>query len=263
MHFNCMLLKRKYFMIFKWLSSFFLFIFFQYPIFSQVVNIENKRFLNDTNGWVGRVDFGFNLTQNTQQIITFNNSVRAQYQKNKSRFLILNELNFIQAAGKDFVNSGFQHFRYSYKVKERITAESFVQTQYNPILRLNLRFLIGAGPRFKLIKKERFKLYAATLYMYEYEEILKSATNYDHRLSSYVTFAWSISKQMEWTATTFYQPNIQNFSDYRIAHDGALEIAISKHFSFLLNTNVLFDTKQPEGIPELTYTIKNGVSFKF
>ncbi len=241
----------------------FLLIGFYCPAFSQVVNIENKRFLNDTNGWVGRVDFGFNLTQNTQQIITFNNSVRVQYQKNKSRFLVLNDLNFIQAAGKDFVNTGFQHFRYSYKVKERITAESFVQTQYNPILRLNLRFLIGAGPRFKLFKKEKFKLYVATLYMYEYEEILNAIPNYDQRLSSYMTFAWSISKQIEWTSTTFYQPNIQNFSDYRIAHDGALEIGIGKHFSFIVNANVLIDTKQPEGIPELTYAIRNGLSFKF
>jgi hypothetical protein len=240
-----------------------LFFFFSITVFSQVVNIENKRFLNDSNGWVGRIDFGLNLTQNTKQIITFNNSLRAQYQKNRSRFLILNDLNFIQADGSDFINSGFQHFRYSYKCVEKVTAESFLQFQYNPVLRLKLRFLAGAGPRFRLVKNDRFRLYAAVLYMYEYEEIVKANINRDHRISSYVTFSWNISKNLEWTSTTFYQPNIQQFSDYRIAHDGNLEFTINKRFTFLLSTNILYDTKQPEGIPELTYAIRNGISVKF
>lgn len=230
---------------------------------AQVVNIENKRFLNDTNGWVGRTDFNFGLTKNTRQIVTLNNTIRVQYQKNKSRFLVLNDVGFIQAGGDNFVNSGFQHLRYSYKLKDRITLESFVQLQYNPVLRLKWRFLSGAGPRFKIIKKPAFKLYAAVLYMYEYEEIIMSPINRDHRFSSYLTFTWNLSKQLEWTSTTFYQPNIENFGDYRIAHDGSLEISLSKHITFLLSTNVLFDTKQPDGIPELTYAVRNGISFRF
>lgn len=230
---------------------------------AQVVNIETKRFLNDTNGWAGRTDFNFGITKNTRQIITLNNTIRVQYQKNRSRFLILNDIGFIQAGGDNFVNSGFQHLRYSYKLKERLTLEGFVQLQYNPVLRLKWRFLSGAGPRFKIVKKPGFKLYAATLYMYEYEEIFQAPINRDHRFSSYITFTWSISKQLEWTSTTFYQPNIKNFSDYRIAHDGSLEIALSKRITFLLSTNLLFDTKQPEGIPELTYAVRNGLSFRF
>jgi hypothetical protein len=45
-------------LIFK--GFFILFIFFAISLKSQVINIENKRFLNDTNGWVGNVDFNFN-----------------------------------------------------------------------------------------------------------------------------------------------------------------------------------------------------------
>jgi hypothetical protein len=231
--------------------------------FSQVINIENKRFLNDTNGFVGRIDFGLNLTQNTKQIFAFNNTIRMQYQKNRSRFLVLNDLNFVRADGNDFINSGFQHLRYSYKCNKRLAAESFLQFQYNPILRLKMRFLAGVGPRFKVIKSEKFRLYTAALYMYEYEEIIKAPINRDHRISSYITFSWMVAKHLEWTSTTFYQPNIQQFSDYRIAHDGSLEVTINRHLTFLFSTNLLYDTKQPEGIPELTYALRNGISVKF
>jgi len=47
----------------------------------QVINIENKRFLNDTNGWVGNTDFSFNVFNNTQQVLQFSNAIRVQYQK--------------------------------------------------------------------------------------------------------------------------------------------------------------------------------------
>ena len=52
---------------------------------AQVINIEGKRFMNDTNGWVGNADFNFNVFNNTQQVLQFSNTVRVQYQKNRRR----------------------------------------------------------------------------------------------------------------------------------------------------------------------------------
>src|SRR3989344_5207740 len=129
-------------------------LFICYRANAQIVNVESKRFLNDTNGWVGKVDFNFALTQNTQQMVAAGNNAHIQYQHNRHRFLILNDVNFVKAGTTDFVNAGFQHFRYNYKIIDRVTAEVFTQVQYNKILRLDLRFLSGVGPRFKLIKNK-------------------------------------------------------------------------------------------------------------
>jgi hypothetical protein len=35
--------------------------------------------------------------------------------------------------------------------------EAFTQTQYNPVLKLDFRYLIGAGPRLKVAKKRTRK----------------------------------------------------------------------------------------------------------
>ncbi len=231
---------------------------------AQVVNVESKRFLNDTNGWVGKVDLNFALTQNTEQMIAAGTNAHLQYQHNRHRFLVLNDVNFVKAGNTDFVNAGFQHFRYNYKIVDRITAEAFTQAQYNKILRLDLRFLSGVGPRFKLVKNKNVRLYLATLYMYEYEEITdeKKPTT-TNRLSSYLTFSISLGKNADLTSTTFYQPNIADFNDYRIANDTSFELTISKHLGFKTGFNLLYDTKQPVGIPELVYSLRNGLSFKF
>ena len=231
---------------------------------AQVINIENKRFMNDTNGWVGNIDFTCNVIQNTQQVISFSNAIRVQYQKNRSRFILLNDVNFIKAGNTNFVNAGYQHFRYNYKVNKYLTMEAFTQTQYNPVLKLDFRYLLGAGPRLKLVKRENVRIYLAALYMYEYDDIVNDAVNiYEHRISSYITGSFSLSKTVDFTTTTFYQPNIENTADYRIANDSGLEIHINKHLNFKSTFNLLYDTYQPSGIPDLVYSFRNGLSIKF
>lgn len=239
-------------------------LFFFASLPAQVINIESKRFLNDSNGWVGRADVNFSVIQNTQQFLSLGNNIHVQYQHNRSRFLFLNDISFIKAGSDDVVNSGFQHLRYNYKLNSILTAEAFTQVQYNKILRLNLRYLAGAGPRVKLIKKPNFKMYTACLYMYEYEEITGDSTiNRDNRLSAYISFTVMLGKIVELTSTTFYQPNLANTSDYRIANDSALEINIGKHLNYRTGFNLLYDTKQPYGVPNLVYQVKNGLSYKF
>ncbi len=231
---------------------------------AQVINIESKRFLNDTNGWVGVTDFSFNILQNTQQVLSFSNNFRIQYQKNKSRIIFLNDINFIKAGNTNFVNSGYQHIRYNFKINKHFTIEAFTQTQYNPVLRLNFRFLNGIGPRVKVLKTEKAKIYAAALYMYEYDDITNESQKiYEQRLSSYITFTFHFFKSIDISSTTFYQPNLGYINDYRIANDTGLEIFINKHLNYKTSFNLLYDTKQPIGVPELVYVLKNGLTLKF
>ncbi len=231
---------------------------------SQVINIEGKRFLNDTNGWVGNADFSFAAIQNTQQVLSFSNTLRVQYQKNRSRFILLNDINFIKAGKTDFVNAGYQHVRYNYKIHKRWTLEAFTQTQYNPVLRLDFRYLLGAGPRLRLLKREHARIYAAALYMYEFDDIKGDPADvHEHRISSYVTFTFLLFKNGELISTTFYQPKIGDASDYRIANDSSLEIHINKHLNFKSTFNLLYDTYQPAGVPSLVYNFRNGLSVKF
>lgn len=248
----------------KWIFNF-LFLITSVSFYkAQVINIENKRFLNDTNGWIGNTDFVFNLQQNTQQVMSFSNAMRIQYQKNKSRIIFINDISFIKAGKTNFVNSGYQHLRYNYKISKLLTIEAFTQTQYNPVLKLDFRYLMGAGPRIKLLKKENAKIYFASIYMYEYDDIANDAVNlYEHRISSYLTCTFNILKNVELVSTTFYQPNLQNLNDYRIANDSSLEIVINKHLNFKSTFNLLYDTYQPIGIPNLVYQLKNGLSVKF
>lgn len=235
----------------------------QVKITSQVINIESKRFLKDTNGLIGKADLNFNINQNIKQVMYLGINIHSQYVHNQHRIMAIGDLAFINAGTKDFVNSGYQHFRYNYKFSKFLTWETFVQAQYNRILLLDRRYLTGTGPRFKLIKQSNFRVYTAVLYMYEFQsQNNDSIQGFHNRISAYLTMSLSFNK-VEFSSTTFYQPNLANFNDHRIANDSSFEIIITNHFNFKVGFNLLYDTKQPIGIPALTYVLKNGLSYKF
>lgn len=230
---------------------------------SQVINIENKRFLKDTNGLVGKTDLNLSINQNIQQVIQSGTNVHAQYRKNRHRLLAITDLSFIKAGETDFVNAGYQHLRYSYKLSRLITWEFFVQAQYNRILLLDKRYLAGSGPRFKIVKREHLKLYAAGLYMYEYQcQNKETIEQYNHRLSFYLTFTIDY-KKLDVTSTIFYQPKIDEPANYRIANDSSFDVEITSHLYYKTGFNLLYDTRQPPGIPSLTYILRNGISYRF
>jgi hypothetical protein len=230
---------------------------------SQIINIESKRFLKDTNGFVGTISANFNVNQNTQQVLTFGLNQHIQYKHNRHRLLAISDIGFIKAGEKDFVNAGYQHLRYNYKIINVLTWEAFVQAQYNKVLLLDRRYLAGTGPRFRLLKKENVKMYTACLYMYEYQSQNNDSTEqYNNRLSAYITLSIGF-KKLEFTSTTFFQPNLADFNDHRVANDSSLDLPINKNLNFKVGFNLLYDTRQPPGIPELTYILKNGLSYKF
>lgn len=244
-------------------SLFTAFLLCSVSLMAQVINIETKRFLNDTNGFVGRSDLNFNINQNVQQVMSFGINVHAQYQYNKHRILGISDLAIIKGANQDFLNNGYQHLRYSYKIAKLITWENFLQAQYNLVLKLDKRYLAGSGPRFRVIKKKHFRLYAASLYMYEFQsQDQERIIQYNHRSSSYISFNIDYDK-FDFTTTGFYQPLLSDFNNYRIAIDSNLGITINTHFSFRVGFNMLYDTHQPPGIPDLVYGLRNGISLRF
>ncbi len=239
------------------------FVFTQCALFSQIINIESKRFLKDTNGFVGTTSANFSINQNISQVMNFGVNQHIQYKYNRSRLLSISDLVFIKAGKTDFVNAGYQHIRYNYKINALITWEVFLQAQYNRILLLDRRYLAGTGPRFRVLKKENVKIYTACLYMYEYQsQNNDSIEQYNNRLSAYVTLSIGF-KKMEFTSTTFYQPNLADLNNYRVANDSSFELGINKSLNFRAGFNLLYDTRQPIGIPALTYIFKNGLTYKF
>ncbi|MBS2013888.1 MAG: DUF481 domain-containing protein [Deltaproteobacteria bacterium] len=73
--------------------------------------------------------------------------------------------------GRTAVSKSFIHLRYDYELFYWLFPEAYVQQQQDKFQRLNVRELVGLGPRFVLSDDASLRIAVGTSYMFEYERI--------------------------------------------------------------------------------------------
>ncbi len=229
----------------------------------QVINIEGKRFEDPKHGWQGNVEFNFNLVQIQNQIIQGGNKFSIVHHDSLRNWMFVNDLNFVSANGQNLLNNGYQHLRYVYLKDSIVRPEAYAQTQFNQQLAIDFRFITGAGYRFRVIKKKTFFFYAGTSMMYEYEKNPHLSPENNIRNNTYVSFDFKEIKQIPFSVAIYYQPNIINTDDYRIATDIRLLFKNESNFCFKIDLEYVYDTYPPPGIQRAFYNLTNAITYSF
>lgn len=230
---------------------------------AQVVNIEGRRFANDTVPWTGYVNFRYNIAENTQRSLNLGINGALQHVRDKNTWFFINDIALNRVENNSFLNTGFQHLRYNYNRDQRWTGEAFAQTQYNKPLKLDLRTTLGAGYRFRVITSERYKMYVGSSMMLEYEKTTPGPEYMHPRSNTYASATGLLSDQMSVACIVYYQPRLFNAYDHRIMLEASVIIRATARLTLESRLNLLKDTHQPEGIPELTYSWVNMFGYRF
>jgi putative salt-induced outer membrane protein YdiY len=232
---------------------------------SQILNVESLRKVTDTSGWSGAANLHFQLKRNTNDFINLGSDIHVQYKMNNHLVLFKNSVVFEKIEDENFDNNLVSHFRYNYRFHERIAWEAFAQGQYNKINLIVFRGLIGTGPRLKLTNSENYKFYLGTLLMYEYEEVDDGITPFqrDFRGSTYLSFSLYPSERISLVSTTYYQPKINSFSDYRISSESVFLVDLFKNFALQIKYIFTYDAFPAVGIPKSQYNFNTGFMYSF
>jgi hypothetical protein len=226
----------------------------------QIVNMESQRYHTDTTGWAGSVGGNFALTNYGQKVFDVDANAHVQYKSKKSLYLFLGGYGFLKGDKQSYVDYGFLHLRYNYKLTKVLRLEAFTQLQQNVITKIQFRYLIGAGPRFKLVESQKVKLYIGSLPMYEIEkekEVTKQIHNW--RCSNYISFTFIPNKQTELTSTTYYQPVMFDAGDYRLMNQSSCKIKAGKKIAVVIRYNYQFDASPAVGVNNETYAFGTGI----
>jgi hypothetical protein len=232
---------------------------------SQIINVESLRHVSDTSKWSGSASLDVGLIKNVNSIFRVTNRIRLQYNTDKNLYLFINDINLQRIENNSFVNRGTQHIRYNRKLGERLKLEVFAQSQYDAISDIKLRGLVGIGPRFKLSKNDKFRYYLGTLMMYEYEEASENsiAILRDLRGSAYFSCSLYPLENISIVSTTYYQPLLKEFSDFRISNETSVAFKIIKNLAFTTSFVYNFDANPIANIPKRQYELTNGITYSF
>lgn len=232
--------------------------------FGQIVNMESQRYQTDTTGWAGTAGGDFSLTNYGQKVYAVNANAHVQYKSPKSLYLFLGGYGFLKGDDRSFVDFGFLHFRYNYKLTKVVRLEAFTQLQNNVVTKLKYRFLVGAGPRFKLLGIEKLRIYAGTLVMHEIEkETNMPRETYNWRSSNYLSITYLPNKQTEITTTTYYQPVLFDIGDYRLLNQSVVKISATKKIAVAIRCNYQYDASPATGVTKETYNFSTGIEISF
>ena len=244
---------------------FWLLIAFSGPLFSQVIDIEHMRLDTENQGFAGSIGLNFKLIKNTRNLFAFGSTAYVQYRKNDHLVFFINNLAYQTVDDTENINNGTNHFRYNYYWKPKIILEAFFQSQYNSIALIDQRQLTGAGPRFILKEEVRFKSYLGTIIMFEHEKVkdVQPIYNDDWRMSLYLALRYLPTDNIALASTTFYQPRIDAFSDYRVYSHNSATIKIYGKLNFVITYILDFDVAPATGIPNTQYQLLNGISYSF
>jgi hypothetical protein len=224
--------------------------------------MESKRLHTDTIGWAGSINASLAFTNYGKEVFAANGNAHVQYQSKKSLYLLLGSYGFLKGAEQSLINNAFLHFRYNYKLGKIVRLEAFTQLQQNAIVKIQSRFLVGAGPRFKIVGTQKVHLYAASLVMYEIEkETGKQQEIKDWRSSNYISLSYLINEQTELVTTTYYQPVFVDAKDYRILNQSTIKIKAGKKVSVNLNLSYQFDSSPAQGVTKDTYSYSTGIGW--
>lgn len=242
-------------------------LFFIIPLglHAQLVNIEISR-KDAKPGLQGHVDLNLMLAQNTQQIFDAGTSALLQYNRERHTILALNTIGLMRVDGNNLINQGYQHLRYNYTFGNGFTvAEFFTQHQYNSIRLLQRRFLLGGGPRFRIFRDSQLAVYVAPLVMFEHELLDDPDNTQTDKFKGdlYVSITYELDKKIKFSHTTYYQPDFAAFNEYRMSSETGFEMKFNDRFSFLVIYNLAYDSAPPANIPELFYTLRNGIKYNF
>ncbi|WP_310992736.1 DUF481 domain-containing protein [Aequorivita marina] len=232
---------------------------------AQVINAESLRKVTDTSGFSGSAGLELSLKRDVNDKFSIKNTISLQYKMRRHLVLLKNDIEFQKIENNNFENKGVQHLRYNYKLYPQLVWEVFGQAQYNKISKIRFRGLVGMGPRFKLTKLENYKLYLGTLIMYEHQELSDGVTPVERifRGSAYFSFSLFPTETLSISSTTYYQPRLNKFSDFRIASETSLMLTLYRNFSFKTTYTFTFDDSPAINIPNSQYELTSGIVYSF
>lgn len=232
---------------------------------AQIVNIEGKRINSDTTGFDGQLEGNFSMNQNNTFLASLNTKAQVQYKWENDLVLLVGDWRFAVGDQQRFLNDGMLHLRYNRKINNWLRLEAFSQIQYNELLSVRFRFLLGFGPRFKLTgNSEVFKMYLGPMYMLEYEDVKSDDTTHvDSRMSTYLSWTLDPPGPFSFTATTYYQPLLKDWEDFRLSEVYNVKFRVIKRLDFKVDFNFMFDSRPPSTIRKFIFALATGVIFKF
>ncbi len=235
-------------------------------LMAQIVSLNEPSSKNPKQGVQGDLQFTLNFTDNDKQVLQSGTKLNLQLNDSLNTYMFYSDVRLNRTDGTNDINYGSFGAIYNHKAEDRvISAEGLMQYQYDGAKKLKHRYIVGGGPRWKMVNKKGLKLslVAYTIYFNEkYESSVNSQTS-KAKFSTMLSFYTQLSETTSLKHNTYYEPDYSNPSDYRIESQTTFQAMFNKKFSYRMYLRLNYASMAPDGIENFDYALQNSLSFSF
>lgn len=235
-----------------------------------IVNIESMRMGEPPQGYSGAISLSGDGESGNTDKFSANAGARLEWHGGIITNFAIFRYAYAETSGVQDTDKIFFHARHILQVSAKTAYEGFIQAERNKFARLSFRGLIGGGARLTLRKKPGVKSLHLGLGGFFSRETLESeAGTTDNgsqntwRLNTYLSYLQHINDQVNALSTTYYQPAIDDFSDFRVLEEASLRVKMTDTLSLNLSLDLTHDSKPPQNVNKTDTIYSTGIEYSF
>ena len=175
---------------------------------------------------------------------------------------------YSKLGGMVSVAKWFAHLRHNFEINHSIWWEEYAQIESDRFRRVQLRELLGTGPRFALFQSDPFELFVGVSYLFEHTalnsaDVAPRGQGTVERLSNYVAITFKPDQRILVSTVDYVQPRIQQFADYKVLSVNSVAFSITKHLQSRLDATARYESFTPSDVRRADLELKSSLQAVF
>ncbi len=237
------------------------------PLFS-IVDIATVDFEDKPEGFSGSAYGSFQKKRGNTDKDEAEYGGRIQYDTKHTITWLEGEVEKDEVSGVLTDENSFLHLRHIHQLySPEWASEYFVQHRKDKFKSIRGRELLGAGLRYRVMNSATYgKLFFGLSAMDEQIDYTSSEPDPDehnYRMSSYLSYKLPVNEVFDLGYLGYYQPKIDNGSDYISASIMEMTIHLTKVFDLSYLIEFDYDTQPAQGVEKRDLTQKLSFIYRF
>ena len=234
-----------------------------------IVSMEDIHLSKPPEGFAGTYELDLALQSGNTDTTSAATSAKLEWRHNNITNFILANYEYGKTAGITNMNKKFAHYRHIHQINPQIAWEGFTQFSSDEFTESTLRALAGGGIRLTLGKvTDKRAIYLGLGMFYEHEELNtpyldEADTENTVRGNSYLVLKYQFNAHVSLVNSTYYQPELGKFSDFRAMDDLSLVSKLNKTLALKVGLNFAYDSKPPRDVLKSDTSLKVGMVVNF
>jgi len=232
----------------------------------SIINIEPP-VIGETKGLSGEVSLGAVYSSGNTDSKLISLSGKGEYSEKEWLVYLIASYNYGKLNDETSTNDGLMHLRYVHNISSTAyDYEFFLQTEFNEFQAIKQRNLAGANIRKKLdLPFDKIFMGLGLFYSYtEPDTITVLDPIYKViRMNSYLSFLKKINENFSISYLGFYQPNVEDFSDFRVSQVLQLNTSVTDDISFGFDINYAYNSTPYHQIKKGDVRSTINIRYKF